>query len=205
MSSKKTLLLLLVPVTIVMALAVAYLLKDYVSEFIITPLWYTFRIAKVIYEALPQLLWWGVFLFILLFIAVKNLLQHLKSGSKPSAAPREERLSRAQAWSRWIELSEKGDYSRWLLARRIARLTHDVIAHQERLTLGQVEEGLRAGHLDLPFEVQAYIQVGLDAPSFRHYSELLDLLRYSRSASPLDLDPELIVEILEARFQIGGS
>lgn len=201
----KLILVLSILVSAFLAVALAYILRDSVSTYVITPAVYAFRIARIIYEALPQAVWWVVFLSILTLVAVRNLLRQLRITAPPPELVREERPSRARLWSRWLEFYQKGDYSRWLLARNLSKLTLEIFAHQERQSLEQARERLLTGKIHLPPEVQAYIQIGLAAPSFRHYTDLLALLRSTRSDSPLDLDPERIIEYLETRTQIGGS
>jgi len=122
-------------------------------------------------------------------------------GRKPV---QDDRLSRARSWSHWLQISQQGDYSRWLLARNVAKLALEILAHQERQSLEQTQQRIESGKIRLPTEVQAYFQVGLDAPSFRHYSELMTLMRSTRSASPLDLDPEIVIRYLENRMKSGG-
>lgn len=80
-----------------------------------------------------------------------------------------------------------------------------VVAHQERVTRQQARNLLKAGEIQLPPGIHEYVQIGLDAPSFRHYTDFLAYMRTSRQAAPLDLDPEIILEYLENQVDIGGS
>ncbi|MBN1148038.1 MAG: hypothetical protein JXA78_12340 [Anaerolineales bacterium] len=205
MRSKTVLLSFSILITLLLAAALAYALQESVIKYIIAPATYAWRIVTIIYEALPQVVWWVIFLAILATVAARNLARHLRLAGPAPLPIQEQRLSRARLWARWLELSEKGDYSKWLLARNLARLALEIFAHQERQSLEQTREHLQSGKVRLPPDIQAYIQVGLEAPSFRHYTDILALLHSTHSVSPLDLNPERVIEFLEHRIQIGGS
>jgi hypothetical protein len=205
MRLKRLLPVLAALVSLTLAVILAYLLKDAIRHFLIAPLVYTYRFFRIIYEALPQVAWWVVFLLLLVLLAVRSILRYLKFSPRLPGTGQDDRLSRARSWSHWLQVSRQGDYSRWLLARNIAKLALEILAHQERRSLEQTRQLMQAGKIHLPPEVHAYLRVGLDAPSFRHYSEFLNLLRSTRSASPLDLDPEVVIRYLETRIESGGS
>jgi hypothetical protein len=191
--------------SVALAVLLAYLLRDAIRHFLIEPLFYFYRFFQILYVAMPQIVWWILFLVLLALLAARTLFRHIKITPVRQQPVQADRLSRARAWSHWLEISDQGDYSRWLLARNMAKLALEILAHQERQSLEEAQQLIRAGKIRLPVEVQAYFQIGLDAPSFRHYSEFLTLLRSTRSASPLDLDPEIIVQYLEGRIESGGS
>jgi len=173
---------------------------DYVRFYLIEPVMFLLRIETILYEALPQAVWWGVFLLIIGIIAFRSLARNIKFPARRRGHQHGERLSRARTWSRWIELSSRGNYSKWLLARHLANLTVKTIAHQERLSPEQFRTNLIAGEADLPPHVMEYLQVGLGSPSFRHYSDLLALFKTRKTRSPLEIDLEGIVDFLETKF-----
>jgi hypothetical protein len=205
MRLRRLLPVLIAIISLALAVLLAYLLKDTIRHFLLAPLFYIYRFFQIIYEAMPQFAWWIAFLLILVLLAVRSLLPHMKITPRRQKPIEADHLSRARAWSHWLEISNQGDYSRWLLARNMARLALGIMAHQERQSLEQTRQLIQTGKIRLPAEVRAYFQVGLDAPSFRHYSEFLTLLRSTRSASPLDLDPEIVIQYLEDRMDSGGT
>ena len=184
-------------------LLVAYLLMDSVRMYLLEPMIFAFRIERLIYEALPQAFWWGIFLLILVVIALRSLrLEPVAFYRKRSKL--KERPSRAQTWRRMVSGTAHGNYSRWLLAREIAELTLRVVAHQERITRGQARTQLKSGRIQLPPGIHEYILMGLDAPSFRQYTDFLAYLRSNRQSAHLELDPEIIIKYLEENVNIGG-
>jgi hypothetical protein len=181
-------------------LVLAYLSMDFVRLYLIEPIIYILRIENILYEALPQAVWWGIFLLIVGVIAFRSLVRNVLYPAKIKENLRGEHSSRARTWSRWIELSQRGNYSKWLLARHLANLAVRIIAHQDRLSPEKVRKNLVDSESNLPPQVLAYFQVGLGSPSFRHYSDLLALFNSSRTMSPLEIDPEIIVNYLENNF-----
>ena len=197
---RKTLIRAALFLTIPLALLIAYLMMEVVRRYLLEPMIFAFRIERLIYEALPQALWWGLFIGILAIIALRSM--KLKPVSFIGKQPKKEkRPSRAQAWRRLVTGTDRGTYNRWLLAREIADLTLRVIAHQERISVGQARNQLKSGLIQLPAEIQGYVEMGLDAPSFRQYTDFLAYMRSNRQSAPLDLDPEIIIEYLENRLE----
>jgi hypothetical protein len=98
----------------------------------------------------------------------------------------------------------QGDYSRWLFARQVAELAVTLVAQRERLPLEQAKQVIKDGKAKLPPQVLVYLQLGLDAPSFRHYTDQVRRYRYGSGASPFELDPEEIVAFLEGELKSGG-
>lgn len=199
MKGRRLLLLSLVP----LSLLLAYLSMDLVRTYLLEPLVYALRIERLLVRLLPQAVWWGAFLLLLAFFAVRSL-RYKRNPVSRRAYARPQSLGQARTWSRMVRLSRRGNYSKWLLARNVSELAVAMIAHQERLTPAQTRVALRAGKVKLPPEVWAYLQVGLDAPSFPHYADFLSRLRSARHPSALDLDLEVILTYLEDKIDTGG-
>lgn len=187
--------------SIPLGLILAYLLKDYVRAYVLDPFIYLYRIVGLVYRALPQALWWGLFLLVLIFIAIRSLRgeREVNPRKKPEPASR---ASRALVWANLLRSAGRGNYSRWLLAREMGNLTLRIIAHQERLSPGQARNLLQSGKITLPPGIQEYVAMGLDAPSFRHYSDLLVYMRANRYRPPQEIAPETMIEYLENRIQM---
>ena len=178
-------------------LVVAYLLRDIVRLIIIVPLFYLARVFEIIYNALPQSLWWGAFLFGFAVLAIRSLSERQKLSSR-RIKPKHKQLSQARKWTGWVaDASADNAYARWILSRRIAELTLLVIAHQERKPQKQIRQNFQDGKLDLPPEIYAYLMIGIGVPSFNHYSDRLSYLRTRRRIAALDLDPEEVINYLE--------
>ena len=225
-------------VLILLVLALSYFLKGYVLRYVLEPILYALRIERILYDAFPQFVWWGIFLLIFVMIALHSLLRGQKSASIEVESLNEQPLSRVKTWSRWIEMSKRGNYSEWLLARHFADLALDILVYQERQPYERIRDRVLTNYEEMPPELRDYLMVGLNTPSFRHYSEFLgstswfrirlryqlahlinSLFRGKRNlqvndtthyggglvASPLNLDPEIVIKFLESKIPSGGS
>ena len=181
----------------------AYILRGFVRFYILVPIVYAARIEQIILNAIPQVAYWIVFLFMIFLLAAHSLLLK-RAPRKVTPTLVEKWDSRARQFSQWFTSSRKSEYSKWMLARQISDLTINLLVYQERISADEVGSFIRRGKISMPPEVRNYLLAGLEVPSFRHYSEFINYWKLSNQASPLDLNPEMIIEFLESRVQIGG-
>jgi hypothetical protein len=181
----------------------AYHLRGVIEIYLITPVIYALRVEKILYETIPQIIYWIVFITILIIIAVNSLFS--KRRPAPMTTPLvENRATRARQLSYWIKAAKRSDYSRWMLARNLAGLALNLIADQERFSTEEAEKFIRRGRVNMPADVRKFVLAGLEVPSFRHYVELKKLQSGSYHDFSLDLDPEIIVNYLESQAKSGG-
>jgi hypothetical protein len=174
--------------------------QDFMRETFVMPLLYAVWVGGLIFESIPQTAIWSLFLIITLPIALRSLIK------KRPASPRPPYLEpsqpeRIQTWLRLLQRTDKDDYYKWQLAQRLQKLALEALAHDERLTMRQVRQRLANDALNLPPEVQAYLQAGMT--SLSHFLRVRSpfRLKRQRQPTPLDLDPERVVEILEDKFE----
>jgi len=184
---------------LILAGALAYLVRDAVSKLVLVSALYVLWAGQVVYRILPQGLWWGLFILVLAGLAWRSLARDGKQ-SPPSMPYHEELFDRVKSWSQWLQQRRQGDYFRWRLARNLAELSVQVLAFQERLSTEETRQRLTAGELQLPPEILNYLQAGLSAEAYRRYSGLSATLRSLPRAHPLDLDPLRVVEYLENKI-----
>jgi hypothetical protein len=174
----------------------AFVIQDFVRELFLYPLVYLYWSLRLIYEAIPGAIWWGVAIALLVLLALKSLSQHAER--VPAAEEhRAISLTRPQTWARLIKKTRHGDYFKWQLAREISQLALAHIANHERLTLEQAKTKLARGQLDLPPKIQAYLAAGSLAKSYGHYTQTEPELRVPGTQTPIDMDPEEIVSFME--------
>lgn len=178
----------------------AFFVQDFVRELLLYPLVYMYWSLRLVYEAVPGVIWWGLAILILVLLAVKSLSWR---GERAQALERLDAhlLSRPQSWMQQIKKTRHGDYFKWQLAREISQLALSSIANQERLTLEQAQKRLVANQLDLPPKIQAYLEAGTLSRSYGQYTQLESQLRIPGTHSPLDLDLLDIVSFLESRLE----
>jgi len=189
---------------LVLAIPLVWVLKDFAREAIATPLLYVLWIGDLFFQSIPQVLFWALFLASALIVAGRSLIR----GKKPAQQEREAetvRKGQVQVLTRWLLLAAQEDYFEWRLARHLGELTSAVLAQRERTAVARMRQHLRDGELDLPPEVQAYLQTGLTvtfSKSGSPFSRLLLRLRSSTRTAELDPGPENVVQFLENQLEV---
>jgi hypothetical protein len=163
-------------------------------------------VGNLVLGFFPQPLLWSLFLAVVLLIAVKSLARR-----KEQAAQGRRKLEviypgRVRALLRWIQNANEGIYFKQRLAQHLGKLTVEARAYRERFAPGSIKQ--RLDRLDAPPEIRAYLQAGLvpfAQPSTGPLSFLRRLfkrwLQPSTPVSPLDLDPERVVQFLEHQLE----
>jgi hypothetical protein len=91
-----------------------------------------------------------------------------------------------------------------MLARQVSSLAIELLMYQERLSHQEVGKFLRRNKAVIPEGVRDYILMGMEVPSFRHYSEMVSNYHQNLMNSPLDINPEIVIDFLENRIKTGG-
>jgi hypothetical protein len=93
--------------------------------------------------------------------------------------------------------SEKNYYFKWVIANRLARLSHDLLKKEEnnnhRLRLNSIN------HSNFPVPIKQYLIAGLDNSIMRYIPR--KFLFMKREKSPLDLDIDQILTYLESQLE----
>lgn len=177
----------------------AYMVSGFLAQYLFVPILYILQIIWVFVGALPQVLWWGISLLVLLIIAFKSLHfgyeRRVEQQKKPSYP-----ISRASMWSNVIGRAENGEYSLWLLANQLTDFTMELLAHRERISKEQSQNMLLNGAIDLPPNIKSFLLTGSEVPSFRHYADLISRSKTAGKPTPLKIDLYEIVEFLESNF-----
>jgi len=187
-------------VSLVIVGGLAFLLKDFLRDNLYIPIIDLVRFEYILLRSLPQAIWWWLVLIVMFLYAARVLISRGKSPRLPNRLGTRS-LSRARVWIQWIERSQRGDYSKWLLSRQIAQLTLQIIAHQEKLPFDQVKHEIISGQFQLPAGVEDYIKTGISAPTFPQYADLISRMGWKRGNKPLDLKVDEVVLFLEKNME----
>jgi hypothetical protein len=193
--------LALVVATLLLTVILALALPDLTQEAIVVPIWYVIWIGQLLFHAIPQSLLWALLFTIALVVAVRSLLKRPQFEEEPEIEPIY--TGQVHVLLRWIQHQKERDYFKHRLAQHLGRLTLETLAHQRRLTLREIRWHL--GRLDTPPEIRAYLQAGLmpmPPRSGGRLSRLLHRLGWRRATSPLDLDPEIVVQFVERQLGV---
>jgi hypothetical protein len=180
---------------LLIAAVLAPIFRNFVREVIIIPFLYIFWIGRFVVEAIPQAGLWSCFLIIISLILAIGLVDKQKRKSTLYLAGNLDE-GRVTGWVKLIQQAETDHYFKWRLAQRLQKVALNVIAHQQGQSLKQTRQQLRQGELDISPEVQAYFQASLQ--SLGHLPAPKRFFRTNSPAtSPLDLDPEHVIQFLE--------
>lgn len=182
-------------------------LRNFVRDVLATPLSYTFWLIGLIIKSIPQIWFLTGLLAIALIIAMRSLDRERRP--PPPAPPQSTRvpLGRITVWNERISMLLEGKYSRHRFGYFIGKLILDVLSHEERLSLRDVEHRLERGDMELPPLVRDYLFSRLrpgnvsTAPSFLTRVKRLLGLEKPLTAQ-LDVELESIIKFLEDQLEV---
>ena len=196
--------ILMVSLILLISIPLALLLHEFTREVILSFLLRLSWFARLYLDSLPQPILWAVFIAIAIVIAARSLLKRRSAPEVTSEAKRL-RMGRVRNLMQAISRTSEGLYFKWRLAQHLLGLTLEALAHQERSSPNLVRERLKSGGLDAPSEIEAYLLAGL-TPVLSTRSSLITRLRQAimptHRISPLDLDPESVIQFLEDQLEI---
>lgn len=197
--------LILAGLVLLLAIPLALVLRDLVGRLMATQALYLLWLGRLFLRSLHQYLFWLLFVAVALLIFISALVgEGRQRKARTPPAPPDTQYNPVETLARQIRIVGRGDYSRWRLAQSLGELALEALACQDHLPLAQVRQRLEAGTLNIPPEIQAYLQAGRTTLHLRRVTLLsrLGLRRKETSPSPLDLEPERVVQFLEERLEI---
>lgn len=140
-----------------LGLPLMFLMENFIRDAVVTPLAYTVWISGVVLDALPQSYLLAGIIAVAIYAAARSLRRQPPplQGPKLAAAPPK---GTATAWHRKLELSTKGGYSQRRIQQQIGLLIMQVIAHEQRLPVREVAQGIETGEIEIPADLNVYIE-----------------------------------------------
>ncbi len=173
-------------------------MRGVIRENILGPFLYLAWIGQLIFESIPQIALWTIFLLIAVVIALKSTFK-MRLPRRRTTYPETGQAQRIGDWAKLLRSANEDIYYQWQLAQNLQKLTMETLAHDEHVALKEVRQRLTAGQLDISSEIQAYLQAGIT--SFGHFLEPKSRFRLRKKQStPLDLDPEQVIQFLEEQI-----
>jgi hypothetical protein len=177
-------------------LVVAYLLRKPIYEAVIIPLAYIWWVFGIYYHWIPQVIYWGVLTFFVLYTSVRTLIVEIPFGKKVKLSPRLPQ-GPVEKLSVLIQKRERGMYYKWLLANRLGKLARDLLDQRDGFGAGGRSIRLSDRKWNPPAEVLRYLESGLDG-SFADHPKTGWL---NPKSTPLDEDPQRILGYLESEME----
>lgn len=196
--------IIIISLILLISIPLALVLHEFTREVFLSLLMRISWYLRLYMDSLPQPILWVMFIVIAIIIAVRSLLIRRSTPEATSEAMKL-RMGRVHNLMHAINRSSEGLYFKWRLAQHLLGLTVNTLAHQERTSPNLMRERLKSGGLDAPSEIEAYLLAGL-TPVLSTPSNLLSRLRQAimptHRISPLDLDPEKVIQFLEDQLEI---
>ena len=123
---KRTTLILLVVLGLVLAAALGLALREFVGDTILMPILFIAWLAQLVFNSLPGWFWWAWFVIIAIIIAQRSLrvrprdTERLRESRAPVIGP-------VQAWAERLRATRSRNvYFRWLVARDLADVSSEL-------------------------------------------------------------------------------
>ena len=182
---------LLIPAGLLVAIILAFFLRDIIRQAVVTPIAYLWWALNLVYAAVPQLVLWILLLAVIIFIAITSLLT-LSSDGRTFEKPSRPAQGPVEILTGWISNSAgEGNYYKWLIANHLGKLARGMSVRFENRGLPDRPEETEA--------VRRYLKAGLDESFVDYPLPTLPFMR--RKPTPFDLDVEQAVEFLESQME----
>jgi len=185
-------------VVILLALVLAFPLRDVFQRTVVVPLAYFLWSLGLFYRSMPQLAWWILAVMIVTMMLAGSLGRGEKFNSQetPKTIP-------PQGQVEGLALSihkaaRRGVYFKWIVANRLGKLAFQMLVRREGDKSRSVFAPLVSADWKPDPRLQKYLETGLHGS----FSDYPDSERFTRtSASPLDLEIREAVEFLESQLE----
>jgi hypothetical protein len=184
---------------IVIAVLLAFPLREVVSQLIIPPLAYVLWLLNLLYLSLDQRFWWIGVAVILFFILAFSLLPELKLKRKVITSQKQDRGG-VEILARAFQKADKGIYFKWLVANRLGKLAYQMLLQREHGKPRSVFAPLAGEGWDANPEIQQYLEKGLHG-SFAEFPNTAWGYLSPPEKTPLDHDVKAVIEFLESQQQ----
>ena len=182
---------------ILLALALAFPLRDVFQRTVVVPLAYFLWAMGLFYRSLPQLAWW----ILAGMIVTMMLAGSLSTGEKFNPRETPESLpmyGQVEGLAVSMHKARRGVYFKWIVANRLGKLAYQMLVRREGDKTRSVFAPLAGVDWQPAPRLQRYLETGLHGS----FSDYPDSERFTRtSASPLDLEVREAVEFLESQLE----
>lgn len=192
-----------VPLAILLMLG----LRNFVRDTLALPLSYMIWLVGIIVQTIPQIWLWTGLIVIALILALRSLDRERRPPPAASGKPLHPARGRIDVWAERINMLLRGNYSRQRFGYFIGKLILDVLSHEERINLKDIERRLEQDDTEVPPVVREYLFSRLrpgytdTRPSF-----LTRLKRFLGLEKPpaarLNTELETIVKYLEDQLEV---
>jgi hypothetical protein len=184
---------------VIIALLLAFPLRNAVYEVVIIPIAYVLWVLGLWYRSVHQSIWWVVALLVVLVTLARSLRPTGKIREWVHLKPRPI-LGQVEGLSVWMKRTERGIYFKWLIANRLGKIAHEVLAQRMGGKTRSFFDPLTGPDWTPDASVQLYLETGLKG-SFADYPQVQRRWFFSKPIqTPLDHDVNEVIEYLESQI-----
>lgn len=183
------------------SILLAFPLRDAMYEMVIVPAAYVWWLLGLLYRAVDQSFWWVIALALVLIALARTLLPAGGMRNRIRLKPRPV-VGQVENLSGWVKRTERGIYFKWLVANRLGRIAHEILARRLGVQSRAFFDPLEGPDWSPRPSVRAYLETGLGG-SFADYPQ--NNVPFSRPApTPLDHDVSEVIAYLESQTGAKG-
>ena len=181
---------------ILLAALLAFPLRTTVYEVLVVPISYLIWSLYLLYRVTPQFAWW-VLVFVLMVLTIGNSLLPEIYQPRKKLVKLKSPQGPVESLAAWMKKSQSGVYFKWLIANRLGKLAHQMLAQREAHHVRSIFAPLTGPDWTPPKPVQDYLEVGLHG-SFADFPQVS--VPWAKSTpTPLDYDLAETVKALESQ------
>ena len=203
-------------ILIIALILVVFLYRNRLHALILVPIAYVIFIFRLITTNVHQAVLWISFVVVTSIIALISLGLRWEPEDQEKD-PQQKFFTRLHTWAKTVQRKKRSEYFKWNLAQDLSNLFIEAVAYRQGISRAQVLEKLKADKLDLPPDIQAYLQIsqqpftqtGLDIYTNGNWlSRIWEFLKIRTNQgkayikSPLDLEPQKIIHYLETYLDL---
>lgn len=190
---------LLATASVVVAAVIAYLLRQPILTYIVIPVIHALQAISILLGFFSPLVYWAAFLLVLAVLAYRTFdRKPMRRRHKKPPAPG--KTGRVADWHKWLEQRNQGNYFKWRLAHKVGLLAGDILAYRASISPEMAAAELDEGNLEVPQDLMDYIRAGRNLRSVLRYDVGSSSIFGRKQKTPLDMEPERALSILEQRL-----
>jgi len=182
----------------VIALLLAFPLRDAVFRTIVVPLAYLFWVLGLVYRAVHQTIWWAVAFLFVLFLLSRSLLPKFKIKEK-FRLKKKPAIGQVENLATWLKKTERGIYFKWLIANRLGKIANQILENRSTGKQRSFFDPLTGPDWTPDSGVQTYLESGLYG-SFADYPQKNSFFSIP-TKTPMDHDVGDVVQFLESQVE----
>jgi len=181
---------------LLIAILLAFPLRDAVYEAVIIPAAYIWWVLGLWYHSVHQSIWWIIALLLVLVV----LSRSLRSVGRVRERVRLKRkpvIGQVENLTAWMKRTERGIYFKWLIANRLGKIAHEMLALRTGGKTRSFFDPLTGPDWEPNASVQSYLESGLKG-SFADYPQGRRFFS-KPEPTPLDYSVDDVLKYLESQ------